>query len=1199
MHLRSLTLRGFKSFASATTFEFTPGINAVVGPNGCGKSNIVDALAWVMGEQGAKSLRGGSMQDVIFAGAGTDQGGKSALGRAKVSLRIDNSDSSLSIPSAEIEICRTMFRAGGSEYEINGSPARLADVHDLLSEAGLGPEMHVLIGQGQLDRILHASAAERREVIEEAAGILKYRRRQDKTARKLEAMGTNLTRLTDLAAELETQLKPLGEQAESAATARELQGRIRELNTLLIARQIRSLDKLLHTEHQRVKDSLNRAEELQHQGNKIRATGEQLTADLEATRAAHTIASEELSRLKELLTRTQAVASIAAERAKTGENAADLTGYDADIARAAQQVATDEKTLATAQQTLEQARTSLEKAAANVEQRTGCTRQIEDALTARAAEAEKMREHHAALAEAAAVARAEYNRARIEEENRHSEVQLLEQEATEIAEQIADAATKVEGAATKRDTHTHILEKAQAARTQAETARDTAREGAVLSARQAAAARERTATLRQALGAHLLDAPALDEAETPHPTASNLLRVLDAITIEPGWEKAAASALAALATAALNAPEGTSISRIVPGFIAPNQGRTEPGASGKQVVATAYKNAVAAGDIVHLSAANTQLGTDGKGLSPQEMHMLQAALTAHLEGTYCVESAADARAVLTAGARQVIDRNGVTYVQYAELHPQEGATALELAAAARTASTQADQDQKKADQAHKKFETATKNLARAVAAERDTAKVLGQAQAAHEVAEAAQTRLTIRAESMQHEILRARQRLENATQAVIEAQGAYTSARTALENHEEEHLAQQVNTARAQHHQLTDSALTQARASLKEAEKHLADANTGLARAEAEYRAGAASVERARQVHRHALTAREQAATAHANIQHAARCARSILGRAQILVKALTDEVAASAKNIAALSQTTQQLMADRADYQAEEREVESARSAALTLVSRSETEIARVETRRENLAERARLVTGLTLEEVAEAHPPTAEGEEEISNETIRNRLAQTQAALDELGNVNPLALEEYEALTDRHTYLREQIADLKKSRADLNTVMGEVTTRITEVFTTALADINTHYERIFATLFPGGQGSLELAEPENVLGSGVEIFARPAGKKVKRLSLLSGGERSLASLALLVAIFMARPSPFYALDEVEAALDDRNLSRLLTVLEQLGEQSQLILITHQKRTMQLAQTLYGVSMHGGVSSVISQDVQQLRGLL
>ncbi|WP_314705263.1 AAA family ATPase, partial [Rothia mucilaginosa] len=294
----------------------------------------------------------------------------------------------------------------------------------------------------------------------------------------------------------------------------------------------------------------------------------------------------------------------------------------------------------------------------------------------------------------------------------------------------------------------------------------------------------------------------------------------------------------------------------------------------------------------------------------------------------------------------------------------------------------------------------------------------------------------------------------------------------------------------------------------------------------------------------------------------------------------------------------------------------------ALTLLARTQTEAARVQERVQALAERARLVTGLTLEQLQEEYSeqlpvdvPAAETSEnfapenaatetaseitEASTESVRARLKATRAELEALGAINPLALEEYEALSERHAYLNQQIEDLKATRRDLNTVMDEVSSHIAEVFTAALEDINTHYRRIFETLFPGGEGHLELDDPSDPLNSGVEIHARPAGKKVKRLSLLSGGERSLASLALLIAIYMSRPSPFYALDEVEAALDDRNLSRLLQVIGELGDRSQLIVITHQKRTMQIAETLYGVSMRGGVSTVISQQMEELRELL
>ena len=310
-----------------------------------------------------------------------------------------------------------------------------------------------------------------------------------------------------------------------------------------------------------------------------------------------------------------------------------------------------------------------------------------------------------------------------------------------------------------------------------------------------------------------------------------------------------------------------------------------------------------------------------------------------------------------------------------------------------------------------------------------------------------------------------------------------------------------------------------------------------------------------------------------------------------------------------------------------EVQDLQAAHAAALTLLARTQTEAARVQERVQALAERARLVTGLTLEQLEEeyseqlpvdvpaeetsenaasenfapekAATETASETTEASTESVRARLKATRAELEALGAINPLALEEYEALSERHAYLNQQIEDLKATRRDLNTVMDEVSSHIAEVFTAALEDINTHYRRIFETLFPGGEGHLELDDPSDPLNSGVEIHARPAGKKVKRLSLLSGGERSLASLALLIAIYMSRPSPFYALDEVEAALDDRNLSRLLQVIGELGERSQLIVITHQKRTMQIAETLYGVSMRGGVSTVLSQQMEELRELL
>ncbi len=494
----SLTLRGFKSFASATTFEFTPGINAVVGPNGSGKSNVLDALAWVMGEQGAKSLRGGSMKDVIFAGSGEAGSGDGAqrapLGRAKVTLTFDNSDGTLSIPADRVQISRTMFRSGGSEYEINGSPARLSDIQDLLSETGLGQQMHVLVGQGQLDAILHATAQQRRDMIEQAAGVVKYRRRQEKTSRKLESVASNVTRLSDLVAELDSQLQPLSEQAESAATARQLQARIRQLEAVLLARQLGVLQ----------------AEQAQALASEAEGTrrAETLKEQLEAARTASAKHQQAQNRLNAEVTACQKVVS------------------------------------------------TLRESAARVR-------------TVQSIAAERVRTYRVELTEATAAARAGYERALELLEERREEAERAVESYASFEERYDAALKNVEKAASEVAQTERASGEAAQSRARAQAQLDAARAAAVEATRAYAAAAERAATLREALGQSLGEAPAEPGTESaeavfdpetgelmdPSSEGASLLRVLDAVQIDPEYARAASAALTSLATAALSASD--------------------------------------------------------------------------------------------------------------------------------------------------------------------------------------------------------------------------------------------------------------------------------------------------------------------------------------------------------------------------------------------------------------------------------------------------------------------------------------------------------------------------------------------------------------------------------------------------------------------------------------------------------------------
>lgn len=1090
----SLTLRGFKSFASATTFEFTPGINAVVGPNGSGKSNVLDALAWVMGEQGAKSLRGGSMKDVIFAGSGEAGSGDGAqrapLGRAKVTLTFDNSDGTLSIPADRVQISRTMFRAGGSEYEINGSPARLADIQDLLSEAGLGQQMHVLVGQGQLDAVLHATAQQRRDMIEQAAGVVKYRRRQEKTSRKLESVASNVTRLSDLVAELDAQLQPLSEQAESAATARQLQARIRQLEAVLLARQLGVLQ----------------AEQ-----------GQALASEAEGARRAET--------LKEQLE---------AARASSANHQQEQNRLNAEVTACQKAVST------------------LRESAARVR-------------TVQSIAAERVRTYRVELTEATAAARAGYERALELLEERREEAERAVESYASFEERYDAALKNVEKAASEVAQIERASGEAAQSRARAQAQLDAARAAVVEATRAYAAAAERAATLREALGQSLGEAPAEPDAEPAEAVfdpetgelmeapieGTSLLRVLDAVQIAPEYARAASAALTSLATAALSVPvEGAEVSQL----------RGEDDELSADLSETALpKTALPESCAAELRELGIRPATDIieplsedaaalAGIDEHALARVTAALGERLAGVLFAPDAASAEQALhllaeSAGQRtiwRIFDPAGTEHTRYSLLYPAEGASPLELAAAYRAASQVVTRTRAELDEAEQAVQQAQTAAEAAVEAEREAAKAAGVASAEHARARAQAESLEASAQNIQAERARLNERLAAAEESVAQARVAYESART----REDSYLA-----------------------------------GTGE-------QAPAAKIER----------------------------------RAQRLGEVLAEQVSEREQQLHELSGALKNAQEGLTSTNDEVQDLQAAHAAALTLLARTQTEAARVQERVQALAERARLVTGLTLEQLEEEYSeqlpvdvPAQETSEnaaaenetsentatEASTESVRARLKATRAELEALGAINPLALEEYEALSERHAYLNQQIEDLKATRRDLNTVMDEVSSHIAEVFTAAMEDINTHYRRIFETLFPGGEGHLELDDPSDPLNSGVEIHARPAGKKVKRLSLLSGGERSLASLALLIAIYMSRPSPFYALDEVEAALDDRNLSRLLQVIGELGERSQLIVVTHQKRTMQIAETLYGVSMRGGVSTVLSQQMEELRELL
>ncbi|WP_326798773.1 chromosome segregation protein SMC [Streptomyces sp. NBC_01808] len=1187
MHLKGLTLRGFKSFASATTLRFGPGITCVVGPNGSGKSNVVDALSWVMGEQGAKSLRGGKMEDVIFAGTT----GRPPLGRAEVSLTIDNSDGALPIDYSEVTITRTMFRSGGSEYQLNGDTCRLLDIQELLSDSGIGREMHVIVGQGQLDSVLHADPSGRRAFIEEAAGVLKHRKRKEKALRKLDAMQANLARVQDLSDELRRQLKPLGRQAAVARRAAVIQADLRDARLRLLADDLVTLRAALSAEIADEAALKERKEATEAELTAARARESALEEQVRALTPRLTEAQGAWHELGQLAERVRGTVSLADARAKhaTAAPEEERRGRDPeDLEREAQRIRQQEAELEAALEAAERAledtvahRAELERALAAEERR------LKDAARAVADRRERLARLSGKVTAArgrAASAQAEIDRlatARDEAAERAAAAQeayeTLKAEVDGLAGDDSELAAEQEAAksalkAAEAELTAARDETAEAERTRAAT---TARRDALaLGLRR----KDGTGTLLQAR----------DKLTGVLGPAAELL------TVAPGYEVAVAAALGAAADAlAVSGPAAAADAlRLLRKHDAGRaalllgdapyepqpDGELPPGArhlaalvAGPDQLLPAVRRLLAravyvatledAEDLVSVRPELTAVTAEGDVFGGHFAHGGSAGAPSLLEVQASVDEAAAELTELDARCLRLRDRQEAAVARRAECAALVEELGGRRSAADREKSRVAGELGRLAGQARAAAGEAERSAAAAARAEEALARAGAEAEELAAQLETAE---------------------EEAGAAEDGDDGSDTSVR--------DRLAADGANAR----QTEMEARLQVRTH-EERVKGLAGRADGLDRAARAEREARTRAERRRARLRH------EAAVATA----VAAGARQLLAHVEVSLARAEEERAAAER---ARAEREQELGRQRRLS----RELAGELDKLTDSVHRGEVLGAEKRLRIEQLEGRALEELGVEPTDLVAEYgpdqlvPPSlpAEGEELPEDpEHPRNRprpyvraeqekrLKAAERAYTKLGKVNPLALEEFAALEERHKFLTEQLDDLKRTRADLLQVVKEVDERVEQVFTDAFHDTAREFEGVFSRLFPGGEGRLILTDPDDMLNTGVEVEARPPGKKVKRLSLLSGGERSLTAVAMLVAIFMARPSPFYVMDEVEAALDDTNLQRLVRLMQELQRTSQLIVITHQKRTMEVADVLYGVSMQGdGVSKVISQ---------
>ncbi|HWI31184.1 MAG TPA: chromosome segregation protein SMC [Microbacterium sp.] len=1169
MHLKSVTLKGFKSFAQSTTFAFEPGVTCIVGPNGSGKSNVVDALAWVMGEQGAKTLRGGKMDDVIFAGTAT----RGPLGRAEVQLTIDNADGALPIEYSEVTISRTLFRNGASEYAINGDVCRLLDVQELLSDSGLGREMHVIVGQGRLDTVLQATPEDRRGFIEEAAGILKHRRRKEKTLRKLEAMETNLTRLSDLAGEIRRQLKPLGRQAEIAREAATIAAVVRDAKARLLADEVVALRAALADHARSEQERHSERLVLQDQSDNVRARIDSLEQEQgssivdEARRVSFSLEQVQ-ERLRGLYTLANQRLALLGTEDDAGSAGVTVTQATIDEARAEIRLIADglgdahDAAMAAARDVVH-ARAELDALDSEIAAQSALVSEHDMRLTALRGRAE-----------AAASALAAVRGGVLRQQNALDAANARRAEA-EAALDGLDPSLAPEGSAAE---HAAAYDAAQREVGATELDVESIRERLHAAEREADALTAKAAALGSAL------AITNGAADLVARGGAGIRGIVgDAVQVTPGCEAAIAAVLGPLTEGVL----------------------VDSRESALRIAREAARGDIGVVDIVIGDA----------GMPRPEFPSLPGIVPARdvvtgPDGVLGVLSfvaiADDLEAAAAAGPTLAnADLGGpITLVTRAgEVHTEHTLRAgsggersrLELAAERDAASARLAEVRVIVDS----LREARGDQVRELEAARQRAKAALSTLREHDAALAAHAeqvnRVTVRHESAIAECERLATGLAQAQGAVADAEGAARAAAAELDAALE-----------APRPMLDASARDGMLAALDAAREGEMRARLDVETLRERVRAGEA---RATGLERQREREREAAAEAarRAVIRRAQRdAAAGVVAELPHLLDSVDRSVAEARVALATAESERSAVTVELTELRAQESVIRDRLAGLTESVHGLELQIHEKRLHVGGLLERAQSELGLDEDILVSEYGPdqpvprdhSSEADEHeatvpFDRRVQQRRLQEAERKLTQLGRVNPLALEEFAALEQRHAFLTEQLADLTQTRKDLMTIIGELDERMQVIFGAAFEDTKAAFAEVFPILFPGGTGSISLTDPENLLTTGIEVSVRPVGKKIERLSLLSGGERSLAAVALLTAIFKARPSPFYILDEVEAALDDANLGRLLGVFEQLRESSQLIVITHQKRTMEIADALYGVSMRqDGVSAVVGQRV-------
>ena len=1164
MYLKNLTLKGFKSFADTTSIDLEPGVTVIVGPNGSGKSNVVDAIAWVLGSQAPNALRSSKMDDIIFAGTSE----KLALGRAEVSLTIDNHSGTLPIDFNEVRISRTLFRSGESEYAINGVGCRLIDVAELLSDGGVGRQQHVIVSQGQIDAVLTSRPQDRRAIIEEAAGVLKYRKRKERAERRLATSDSDLTRVKDIIREVRRQLRPLEKQAEAARLHGDL---VEELAA-----------QRLHMAGRQIAELRNQLQAIQEQPiHALQQSAKARLADLdEAISGCESQLSDRseddlgdtLRRLESMRERARGLAALVTERRR---------GIDRD-----RSAFMDRGVVAN----LESEATRLRLALAEAE--TEATTLRGDAVTLeakeqqlasdRAALDEQSAEVESAPGNKAAEARGELAGLRAAIETGTKERQRSQARLDKLAEQhltldsrLGQQRLELEGIQAEHRGVVADLDAAHAAQRAAEAALDTE----IAAHTEADATQQRWLARAEALTLALHEARSRAGAERVAHVKGVLGTLLDLVAIDEGFETAFESAVgaglnaiivqdpsAARATFEALRARGSSGAVLALGML-PKHGSDKAASEGSRLRSWLSLDSAGSKNLLRDRVRGTQRGVDA----------LLDVLIGDVEivdgdwQTAVDRALQDPMRCFVTSTGEFIGPDGWRI-------GSSGSTAT--AAALTEASEQVVVAGVDCQKASERVTAARLELADRVDAAADLSERLAEVGSALETAVDECQQLEAERRDFTTESAALRTGLDELLARLGSEQGTYDeleSSRLVLEAAESE---QREETLR----------ISVARADIEERANAVAALRTDV-----EVRAAAINERenglRTRIAEIEARLERDVSERSTAGQQ------RELLDRRATVLDKLAEVLDSRSATIESRlskarmaheqqSETVRQIVHQLTDLRSERVGLNQQFENLRERVASAAIERAELRTKLQTVVESLRAEHKVAPDVAVSAPcPPLDEGVDPA------RRIEQLQNELEIMGPINPLALEECQALQERHEFLQAQLADIVATRRELTKVIASIDDDIVTIFANAFADVAINFEQLFETLFPGGSGSIQLSTPDDLLNTGIDVSAKPGGKNVCKLSLLSGGERTLTALAFLFAVFMSRPSPFYVLDEVEVALDDVNLHRFLNLVDEFRADAQLVLVSHQKRTMEIADCLYGVSMKpGGSSTVVSE---------